>query len=246
MSGWIVVHDWERFQHPDAARSNVPPWIKIHTELLSREAYLALTPARRAMLVGIFLEYARTRRALPDDTATLSRRLAQRVLRLDLEALSDAGFIGFSASKVASKDASKVASLEKRREEDPLTPTSGGTDQEPEKLDPRARAGLACRRCGEPVEPYKACSSCGASPRVAGSSARELAKPKKLSPFKRAEAFVRNAGWQLADAGFADELGEFDLGDDERERLVALRASLVNGVDPSDEPNPFDEDEPPL
>ncbi len=123
---WIVVDDWERFQHRDAARSSVPTWIKDFTEQMSSEAYLSLTGHRRAILHGIRLEYARTRRRLPDNTATLSRRLALKITRRDLEALSHAGFIHFSASKPAGNHASEHASLEveKRREEVSKNPRS--------------------------------------------------------------------------------------------------------------------------
>ncbi len=123
---WIVVDDWERFQHRDAARSNVPTWIKDFTEQMSSDAYLSLTGHRRAILHGLRLEYARTRRRLPDDTASLSRRLALRVLRTDLKALNHAGFIHFSASKPAGNHASEHASLEveKRREEVTKNPRS--------------------------------------------------------------------------------------------------------------------------
>lgn len=108
MSGelWIVVPRWKDYQHRDSARSKVPPWIKNETKLLSSPDYLSLTPHRRAMLHALWLEYARSLRRLPDDTATLSRRLGLRVLRTDLEALNHAGFIEFSASRPASRPAS--------------------------------------------------------------------------------------------------------------------------------------------
>ncbi len=120
---WIHVVDWERHQHPDTGRSRVPPWIKTFTELLSSEAYLTLTEHRALMLHRLWLEYARTRRRLPLDTRSLSRRLALRVTTADLESLNHAGYIMFSASK----DASKVAGLEesrgeKSREDSPLVP----------------------------------------------------------------------------------------------------------------------------
>lgn len=114
---FVIVVDWERFQHRDAARAHVPTWIKTFTELLSAEPYLDLTGHRRAILHGLWLEYARTRRRLPDDTASLSRRLALKVTTRDLESLNHAGYIAFSASRDASMDASEHASLEQSREE---------------------------------------------------------------------------------------------------------------------------------
>jgi hypothetical protein len=94
----LHVRNWEKFQHADVAKNKLraPAWVRVYTELLSSEAYMRLSPTRRAMLVGIWLEYARTRRELSEDTASLTRRLGQRVTSTDLQALSDAGFIEIS------------------------------------------------------------------------------------------------------------------------------------------------------
>lgn len=113
----IHVRNWEKFQHADVTKRGRPPaWIRLYTELLSDENYLKLTPPRRAMLIGIWVEYARTRRELPEDTASLSRRLAQRILRTDLEALNHAGFI-----EIRHANDTPTASLEERRGEVPPT-----------------------------------------------------------------------------------------------------------------------------
>ena len=109
---WIVVRNWDKFQHRDMARSTVPPWIKNYTELLHDDDYLQLTGHARAVLHGLWLEYASTRRRLRLDTLSLSRRLGLRVSMRTLEALNHAGFIEFSASRPASNHASKVASVE--------------------------------------------------------------------------------------------------------------------------------------
>jgi hypothetical protein len=114
---WIVIRNWERFQHRDAARQNVPTWIKLYTQLWSDDAFLSLSEHRRLMLIGLWVEYASTRRRLPLDTRSLSRRLFQRVTTADLEALNDAGFIDVYAIEPASEPAGLSAGLEKRREE---------------------------------------------------------------------------------------------------------------------------------
>jgi hypothetical protein len=119
---WIVICRWDDFQHPDAARSGIPPWIKTYTRLLSSDDFLELSHHQRGILLGLWLEYARARRQLRDSTVALTRRLGQRVTRRDLESLSHAGFIEFSASKPASTPASRSASLDKRREETPKSP----------------------------------------------------------------------------------------------------------------------------
>lgn len=82
------------------------PWIKVYTRLLHDDNYLTLTGHRRAVLHGLWLEYATSRRELPDNTLMISRRLALKVTRRDLEALNHAGFIRIHASKVAGKHAS--------------------------------------------------------------------------------------------------------------------------------------------
>ncbi len=114
---WIVIPKWEDFQHRDAARVVVPTWVKTFTKLLSDSDYLDLSGHRRAVLHGLWLEYARSTRRLRLDTLSLSRRLALRVTTADLEALNHAGFIHFSASKHAGKDAGTPAGIEERREE---------------------------------------------------------------------------------------------------------------------------------
>ncbi len=95
--GYLHICHWDRFQH---YKKRNPPWIRLYTDLLSRDDYLNLTGHRRAILHGLWIEYARSSRRLPDDTVTLSRRLELRVLRTDLDALNHAGFIEFSASAV--------------------------------------------------------------------------------------------------------------------------------------------------
>lgn len=115
------------------ARSTVPPWIKNLTRLLSDEAYLGLTPNRRALLHGLWLEYARTRRQLPGNTASLSRRLAMKVTSRDLEALNHAGFLTFSASKPAGKHASLEVEVEVEEKDQLLTPPPKPAVSKPSK-----------------------------------------------------------------------------------------------------------------
>jgi hypothetical protein len=95
---WIEVRNWNRFQH---YRDRVPTWIKNNLELLHDENYLALPPGTRAILHGIWLEYASARCRLPLDTRSLSARLRLRVTMRQLERLNHAGFITFSASSRA-------------------------------------------------------------------------------------------------------------------------------------------------
>jgi hypothetical protein len=115
--GWIVIPQWEYFQHRDAARVVVPTWIKLYTELASNDDFLGLSFHLRGVLISLWVEYALSRRQLRGSPKLLNRRLGHTVKVRDLEALRDAGFIAFSASKPASTDTSKHASLEEKREE---------------------------------------------------------------------------------------------------------------------------------
>ena len=110
---YIVIPGWDTFQHRDAARALVPTWIKVYTELMAKEEFLELSFHMRGVLVSLWLEYAASKRQLRDNTVTLTRRLGHRVTRPDLDRLSRAGFLTFSASMPASNH----ASLEKKREE---------------------------------------------------------------------------------------------------------------------------------
>lgn len=135
---WIEVPNWDLFQHPDAARSGVLPWIKVYTRLMSHPDFLDLTFAERGLLLSIWLEYATSRAALREHAGSMTRQLGQKVDQRALNRLNHAGFVQFSASKPASR----VASTEKRREE--LTPKSPYTQasNKPSQSQPR------CSFCG--------------------------------------------------------------------------------------------------
>ncbi len=127
---WIVIPKWEEFQHRDAARANVPTWIKDFTQQLSKDEYLGLTWQQRGLLHDLRLEYARSKRQLSASTTSLSRRLGQPVRASQIEALNRAGFIELHASKPASTNTSMVAGAEEKRLEDKdlalKGPTSNG------------------------------------------------------------------------------------------------------------------------
>jgi len=215
---WIVVRNWERFQHPDAARSQVPPWIKVYTELLSDPAFLGLSLRRRGILVCIWIEYARSRRRLPANTRHLYQQLASntatdpsasptdRITARDLEALNHAGFIEFSASKPASNSASKVASLEKRREETPISP------------EPSLADSLASPASGPANLP----------PRHTIRQGARNPNATQVTAYVAAEAMTRNIGWQMPLPSFQDELARFHLDDAERDLVVALWRTLTD------------------
>lgn len=118
---YIWIPNWDGdddgtpgFQH---YKDRDPIWIKNYTRLLVKDEYLRLSGHRRAVLHGVWLAYATSRRRLSADTLTLSSRLLLKVTTPDLKALSDAGFIEVVASKVLARRyqaASKVLALNAR------------------------------------------------------------------------------------------------------------------------------------
>lgn len=92
---WIIVPNWERFQHYGLARR--PNWIKNYTALLRKDEYLDQPLAARGLLHGIWLAYAdREGRVRETD---LPATLLARARGAHLDSLNDAGLIAFSASK---------------------------------------------------------------------------------------------------------------------------------------------------
>jgi len=97
---WIVIPNWEKFQHyktRDGESVLRPEWIKNYGRLLHDDAYRRLSFPQRAVLHGLWLEYAASGREIADDTAALSQRLGGRVTRATLDALNHAGYIAFSS-----------------------------------------------------------------------------------------------------------------------------------------------------
>jgi len=94
---YISVRNWRRFQHYDPSKRNIL-WIKNYTEILNDDAYRDLSAGCRAVLHGIWLEYASSRCRLRMDSVSITRRLGMKVSRRQLEALNHAGFIDFVAS----------------------------------------------------------------------------------------------------------------------------------------------------
>jgi hypothetical protein len=101
VSRLIVPHNWKQFQHADTIkRGHAPRWIKNYTALTSDDDYLALSGHRRAILHGLWLEYAKSGGRLRENTAMISSRLNLKVTRRDLEALNQAGFLDFCQDNV--------------------------------------------------------------------------------------------------------------------------------------------------
>ena len=106
---WIVIPGWDKFQHYSDREMR---WIKCYTSLLSKPEYMRLTLPQRGLLHGLWLLYAESHRAIPLDTAYISRTINGRATNAQLESLRDAGLIEFSASKPLAQSRE-----EKKREE---------------------------------------------------------------------------------------------------------------------------------
>lgn len=103
---WIVVPNWERFQHYGTARR--PIWIKNYTALIRKSEYRDLTLSDRGLLHGIWLAYAEYEgRLRPKEVAEVIHRpdgtSTERAHKLHtfrtIERLNHAGFLDFVASR---------------------------------------------------------------------------------------------------------------------------------------------------
>ena len=195
---YIHVRNWDRFQHPDVARNKLraPAWVRIYTALHSNPDFLNLTGHRRAVLLSIWIEYASSRRRLPDDTATLSRRFSLKVTRADLEALNHAGFIEFSASDLQA-DAAQIHTLEEKRKEQNAVSTAASYDGA-RAIVPAIRKDVGIH--GEPPRGHIADS--GPLPPLDGSgletieleqTGRSASETSKLEEVQEAEQTAQNA-----------------------------------------------------
>ena len=120
----IIVPRWNEFQH---YKDREPKWIKVYTRLHSDDSFLELTGHQRAVLIGIWVEAARSgvrTRDTPElqqswlrvSRESLARRLALAIKMRDLKAIETQGFIQIMlANQLAERPG--IASLDKKREE---------------------------------------------------------------------------------------------------------------------------------
>jgi hypothetical protein len=97
VSEWIIVRNWDRFQHYKDRR---PPWIKLYDSILDDEEFVALQPIARLVLIGIWQLYGRRNGRLSArpkyirDMLSLPRSPAQQI-----DQLVKAGFIDVVSSE---------------------------------------------------------------------------------------------------------------------------------------------------
>lgn len=100
---YIHVRNFGRFQRFQDRR---PSWIRLHLDLVENDAFAGLTDHQQAVLIAIWIAYARRVRedaeglfrecrGIPESTSRVSRLIRKRVLRATLETLNHAGFIEF-------------------------------------------------------------------------------------------------------------------------------------------------------
>jgi hypothetical protein len=94
VDGWIVVRNWDRFQHYTDRR---PVWIKLYTDINSNDEWLGLSSAARGMLTTIWVEFARSGGHLRVQKCMELCGKSARSSHLD--SLIHAGFIQVVASK---------------------------------------------------------------------------------------------------------------------------------------------------
>ena len=109
MSEWIVIPNWEHFQH---YKDRNPSWIKLYLELNSADEWLGLSTAARGMLVTIWIEYARSGGVLRVEKCM--QLCGKSARSWHLTSLKDAGYIEISASQ-PSRARSRETETEKRQ-----------------------------------------------------------------------------------------------------------------------------------
>src|SRR5262245_4935820 len=111
MDEWLVIPNWEKFQH---YRDRDPLWIKVYTELEARDEWRQLSLSQRGLLTSLWLQFALSRGQLR--TSDIPARVAQKVPRRSLDSLAAAGFIEFSASKPLALARARALAVETERE----------------------------------------------------------------------------------------------------------------------------------
>jgi hypothetical protein len=111
---WIVIPNWSRYQHYN---DRAPAWIKDHLSQLNDDTYVELSLSQRGLLANLRLLYAASDGRCKKSALSVSQKLGQRVTERQLDALRDAGFIQFSASRPLALTRARERALEEKREE---------------------------------------------------------------------------------------------------------------------------------
>ena len=115
MDGWIVIPNWEKFQH---YTDRNPAWVKLYTELNRRDDWRSLTLSERGVLVSIWAEYGSSNGQIRvvDVGHRIGLQSKYAHLYRHIESLNRAGFVTIVASKplaLARSREKKVSETEK-------------------------------------------------------------------------------------------------------------------------------------
>jgi hypothetical protein len=209
---WIWICRWEEFQHYPPERDRPPAWIKDYPKQMLDDRYLQLTDRQRALIRDLRDVFSMTHGRLADDRRMIARRRGVHTRDADLQALNDAGLIEIVSRETLDQRLEKFyasrARPRARRE------VESSKELSTEK-DARAR---------EPAGATRATRSDNSKP----PPSPPRGKPSRLSPYQRAEHYVRNAAWHYDLDTFLTELQPFALADDETDRLTELRTQLAD------------------
>jgi hypothetical protein len=91
----LKIKNWADFQH---YKDRMPPWIKLHQELLSSKSWVLANDSQKALLVTIMLLSARTENYVPFD-ANYVKKVANLDVEPDLNWLVECGFCELSTKE---------------------------------------------------------------------------------------------------------------------------------------------------
>jgi len=126
---YLKIRNWDEFQH---YKKRNPPWIKMHSSLLSSYEFSCLHDASKAHLLLIWLLAAKTNNQIPNDPAWIQKQIGSEE-KPDVKLMIELGFIDLSAECV--HNASKLLVLD-RGETETETETEKHTSQKPLASDP--------------------------------------------------------------------------------------------------------------
>jgi hypothetical protein len=206
---WIIVPNWKKFQH---YTDRQPLWIKVYTELNSRDDFLGLYDSSAGLLLRIWIEFARAEGQLR--LSTVPAGVRQKNRRRALERLKDAGLIQLSDSKPPRHTDRTPLALARAR--------ARSREKKYLRTSSEERASARAQKSGSRTHADR---DEFASPAPSTSNDR---RPQKVGAYEAAEAMTRNVGWEYPLEVYRDELRRFDLTILERDLLETLWARLVD------------------
>jgi len=119
MKKTFSVRNWEQFQH---YKDRLPPWIKLHNQLLDDYEFEMLSDSTKGHLLCIWMLASRTNNKMPYDDKWVAKKIGAST-KVNLDALVSSGFLVVeqdASNMLQSQEQDATASVpleEKRREE---------------------------------------------------------------------------------------------------------------------------------